>query len=71
MSDHRLKVLVTVNDELLFRIESVATSLRLAGMSIDNVMADSGIITGRAHHESLPALSALPGVAAVEPAENE
>ncbi len=60
------RVVVTVEDQHLSTIQTVASALRLAGMNITNVMPTVGIITGEVPHAKLIALAKVAGVAAVE-----
>ena len=52
--------------EQLAAIEDLVERLRQAGMEVDAVLAAIGIVTGSAQVARLPAIRALPGVAAVE-----
>jgi len=63
----KLPVVVTVDDAHLPGIRKVAAALRRAGLSVRQVLPVAGIITGSAADRRLPALRAVPGVAAVEP----
>ena len=59
------KVSVTVDDEHLEMMDTVADALRDSGMQVDKVLDTLGIITGSVpdgHHDSL---SAIKGVASV------
>jgi hypothetical protein len=59
-------VTVTVADASVADIDAVAERLRAAGMTIDQVLATVGIITGSVPAEQLAALETIEGVAAVE-----
>lgn len=62
-------VIITVDDQHMADVESVAAALRAAGMSVTNVMPTTGIITGGVASDTRQSLSALPGVKAIEPDE--
>ncbi|WP_250123569.1 hypothetical protein [Chroococcidiopsis sp. CCMEE 29] len=67
MSDEKVeRVVVTVDDQHLPTIHSVAVALQSAGMQVDNVMPTVGIITGEVSQTKMAALESVPGVAAVE-----
>jgi hypothetical protein len=59
-------VTVTVADSHVAAIEDLVERLRQAGMEVDAVLATIGIVSGSAPAARLPAIRALPGVAAVE-----
>lgn len=61
------RVVVTVEDQHLPMIETVANALRLAGMNVTNVMPTVGTITGEVSHANMIALAKVAGVVAVEP----
>lgn len=63
------RILVTVDDQHVGAIESVAAALRAAGMTISNVMSTTGIITGEVTPDTMKSLAVLPGVKAIEPDE--
>jgi hypothetical protein len=63
-----VEVVVSVTDDHLASIRQVAGELARAGMIVEQTLAETGVITGRAPRSALEALAALPGVAAVEPA---
>jgi hypothetical protein len=58
-------ITVTVDDDHVARIQEIADQLRAAGMQIGQVLPEIGVITGAAMTSVKPAISALPGVAAV------
>jgi hypothetical protein len=61
-----VQVTVTVADSHVAAVEDLVERLRQAGMEVDAVHATIGIVTGSAPAARLPAIRALPGVAAVE-----
>lgn len=61
------RVIVTVDDDHVHEIQSVAEALRQAGMQITNVLHSSGIITGRLAQSQRQAIERIPGIAALEP----
>jgi len=63
------RVVVTVDDQHVSSIQSVADSLKAAGMEVDNVMSNVGIITGGISENARQALGKIAGVSAVEPDE--
>jgi hypothetical protein len=60
------RVIVTVEDQHLPTIHAVVQALQAAGMQVSNVLSNSGIVTGQVPQGKRSALSAVPGVAAVE-----
>jgi hypothetical protein len=44
----------------------VANNLQFLGMTVDNILSVSGIITGSARRSLIPSLKAVPGVLDVE-----
>ena len=60
------RITVTVHDDEVGDIEAVAERLRGAGMTIDQVFAPLGIVTGAVDREHRSAVDKVPGVAAVE-----
>jgi hypothetical protein len=60
------EVTVTVSDDHLGRIEEVADELRARGMTVDQVLATVGVISGRLPDDRMTTLDAVDGVAAVE-----
>ena len=40
------RIVVTIDDQHLPEIQAIASSLRTAGMRVDNVLSVTGIITG-------------------------
>ncbi|GAB3545125.1 hypothetical protein J2S53_001083 [Actinopolyspora lacussalsi] len=63
------EVVVTVHDEWLDHIDTVARRLRRVGMRVDRVLELVGVITGVLEREHFDAARAVPGVAAVERGE--
>jgi hypothetical protein len=67
MSDQKIeRIIVTVDDQHLSEIQSIATDLQSAGMQVDNVMSISGIVTGEVAHSQIQTLKNLPGVVDIE-----
>ena len=66
MTTEPQQVVVTVDDDQLAEIGELAERLRLAGMRIDQVLGDIGVITGSLPTDRLTSAQRLPGVAAVE-----
>jgi hypothetical protein len=63
-------VTVLVADDRLDAIDEVAAALERAGLRLGDVLPAAGAITGSVDDlELLPELSAVEGVAAVEPAQ--
>jgi hypothetical protein len=68
MSDSNIeRVVVTVHDQHLPTIQSVAQALQTAGLRITNVLPTTGIITGEVSSQDMHALATVPGVVSVEP----
>jgi hypothetical protein len=59
-------VIVSVADDRLADMSTVADALRDAGMRVGEVLSAAGVVTGTVDSERLPSLSAVPGVADVE-----
>ncbi|MFW0793777.1 hypothetical protein AAFP30_08200 [Gordonia sp. CPCC 205515] len=59
-------VTLTVADDHLGKITEVAAAARAAGMTVDQVLDQVGVICGTAPERCAPALQALDGVDAVE-----
>jgi enamine deaminase RidA (YjgF/YER057c/UK114 family) len=67
MSDEQVeRIIVTVDDQNLPVIQSVVTALESAGMTVDQVLPVTGIITGAVSPSKLEGLKSVPGVAGVE-----
>jgi hypothetical protein len=67
MSDEQVeRIIVSVDDQNLPVIQSVATALESAGMKVDEVLPVIGIITGEVAQSKLEGLKSVPGVANVE-----
>ncbi|MFO0820866.1 MAG: hypothetical protein U1A77_23160 [Pirellulales bacterium] len=60
------RVIVTVDDEHLEGIDSVAAALRVAGMQVTEILSTVGIISGQAPQECRQKLESVRGVKAVE-----
>ncbi|TDD89230.1 hypothetical protein E1202_12095 [Saccharopolyspora karakumensis] len=60
------RVVVTVRDDQLAEIDELAERLRLAGMRIDQVLGEIGVITGSLEADRLTSAQRLPGVDAIE-----
>ena len=60
------KVVVTIDDAHLGNIQSIASDLKSAGMTINNILATSGIITGEVIATKMKALHGVVGVVDVE-----
>ena len=65
----REKITVTVDDAHLGQVAELADQLSSAGMDVEQVLGEVGIITGSAPSEARATLEGLAGVSAVE-AEN-
>jgi hypothetical protein len=67
MSDEQIeRIIVTVDEQHLLNIQSVATALQSAGMKVDNVLPSTGIITGEVSQPEIQKLKSTPGVVDVE-----
>lgn len=62
----RIRVAVAVSDDALERMDEVAVACRALGFRADATLAGVGVFTGSIPAESVEALRAVPGVAAVE-----
>ncbi len=60
------EVLVSVEDGHLERLSAVAEALRSAGMEVDEVMDDLGVVSGSIEPAKIERLAAVTGVASVE-----
>ena len=60
------RVVVTVDDQFLEKIKSVATGLRSAGMQVDKVLPAVGVVSGEVAQGKMAALKKVKGVASVE-----
>ena len=63
------RVVVTIDDEHVSAIESVAEELRAAGLQVSNVLPVGGIISGEVPQEKLDTLRKIGGVLDIEPDE--
>ncbi|MCE2697176.1 MAG: hypothetical protein PX483_00200 [Nostocales cyanobacterium LE14-WE4] len=61
------RIVVTIDDQHLPEIQAIASSLRTAGMRVDNVLSVTGIITGEVSQIRINELRDVSGVADVEP----
>jgi hypothetical protein len=61
------RIIVTVAPGDLSRIDRVAQDLRAAGVTVDQVLSATGIITGSVDASRLPAVGQVRGVASVGP----
>lgn len=67
MSDEQLeRIIVTVDDQHVPEIQSVATALQSAGMHVGNILSGTGIITGEVSQPKMQELKSIPGVVDVE-----
>lgn len=67
MSDEQIvRIIVTVDDRYLPKIQSVATALQSAGMKVGKVLPATGIITGEVSQSKIQTLKRVPGVVNVE-----
>ncbi|MUG98304.1 ketohydroxyglutarate aldolase [Scytonema sp. UIC 10036] len=65
-----VNIVVSVDDEHLHQILDAVTNLQAAGMSVENVMPEVGVISGSVDSTQLETLSQIEGVAAVEISRN-
>lgn len=61
-----MRVVVTVDPANPGQIDRVAAGLVEAGMAVEQILSTTGIVVGSIDADSLPAISRLAGVAAVE-----
>jgi hypothetical protein len=59
------EVLVSTDDDA--DLAAVVEALRQAGLSVTEVLTEVGVVIGTADSDKLASLSAVPGVAEVEP----
>lgn len=64
--DRSEPVIVTVKDEYIDRIEQVTTDLRVRGLTVNQVMPITGVITGTCAPESISALEQVEGALRVD-----
>ncbi|MGA2188464.1 MAG: hypothetical protein ABSH33_08040 [Steroidobacteraceae bacterium] len=62
----RIRVAVAVEDDALEHVEEVARACRALGFHDDSTLTSVGVFTGSIEIDSVEALRAIPGVAAVE-----
>jgi hypothetical protein len=63
---NRIRVAIAVADEALPRLDEVVAACRALGFRADSTLTGVGIFTGCIDADTLGALRAVPGVAAVE-----
>lgn len=61
-----IRVAIAVDDNALERVEEVVRACRALGFHPDSTLTGVGVFTGFVDAESVAALRAVPGVAAVE-----
>jgi MoaA/NifB/PqqE/SkfB family radical SAM enzyme len=66
----QINIVISVDDEHLEKILEVAASLRAAGMTVENIMPEVGVISGSIDYEKSEALSDIEGVEYVEISRN-
>jgi hypothetical protein len=67
MPDEKIeRIIVTVDDQHLPEIQSVATALQAAGMQVDSILPGTGIITGAVTQSKMQELKTVPGVVDIE-----
>jgi len=67
MNDDNVQpVIVTIDDQHIPVIQSVAKALEAAGMRVSNVLSTVGIISGSIPLADIDTLKAIPGVVDVE-----
>ncbi len=67
MSNEKVvRIIVTVDDQYLSAIQSVATTLQSAGMKVNNVLSSVGMITGEVPQSTMSDLRKISGVIDVE-----
>ena len=64
--DQSFEVTVAVDDDHVGDLDAVASRLREAGLSVENVLAEIGMITGRTDEAHAAGLQDVEGVAHVE-----
>lgn len=62
----REKITITVDDAHLGQVAELADQLSSAGMEVEQVLGEVGIITGSAPSEARATLEGLDGVSAIE-----
>ena len=66
MAKESKSIIVTVADEALGQIDSLATRLAGHGMTVKRVMPVTGVIAGSVEASKFEALRGVPGVSSVE-----
>jgi hypothetical protein len=61
------RIVVTIDDQHLPEIQAIASSLRMAGMRVENVLTMTGMITGEVSQIQINELRNVSGVVNVEP----
>lgn len=61
-----VKVVVSIADSSLGRVDAVVAGLKAAGMVVDDVMEALGMVTGGVAESAMGRLKAVPGVDEVE-----
>ena len=61
-----MRIVVTVDPAALADIDAVARRLVRAGMTVDQILSATGIITGSADDAVVPGLGGLAGIVSVE-----
>lgn len=64
----KIDLIILVGDQHVKKIHEVAKRLREAGLEIKDILEAAGTVTGSAMPDKKAALSAVPGVAAIEEA---
>lgn len=62
-----MRIVVTISPASLADIDTIAGRLAGAGMTVDQILSTTGIITGSVDDAAAAALGGLAGVASVEP----
>lgn len=62
-----MRIVITVDQASLPHIDQIAQQLVQAGMTVDQILSATGIITGSADGPAVAAFGGLAGVASVEP----
>jgi hypothetical protein len=60
------RIMITVTDESLDQLSSVATQLRGAGVNVEQTLDEVGMIIGTVDESKLESVSKIAGVAGVE-----
>jgi hypothetical protein len=65
-NDPIARIIVIVDDQHVAEVQAIATTVQAVGMTVDNVLATTGMITGTAPQSKIPDLKQVAGVADVE-----